>query len=563
MGNFADLGINIPYGETGAEIRCICPQCTPTRKPQNQKEKDLCVNTEKGTWICQHCGWAGGLKETTDKDPVYTKPAYKPSELPKTLIEYFQKRGISENTLKKCNIGYLPRLGNTPGAIMFPRYKNKEVVAIKYRTFDKRMWQSKNPEPCFYNHDGAIASNRDVLIIVEGEPDCLAVIECGKDNVVSVPDGAPTPNAKNLTKALKFLDDGLIDRFQQFIIATDNDDPGQFLANELTKKLGVHRCLKVEYPAGCKDLNDVLVQFGKDALLRAVDKAKPFPVDGLYSVVDVYQSVIDLYRQGLRKGLSTGWQAIDEYYTVRTCELTIVTGIPGSGKSTWLDNLVVNLNQKHGWKIAFCSPENWPVARHVASIIEKFVKKPFATSSIYSTRMSESEALDAMALMDKEFFFIQMTDDEMNISNILNVMHAAISRHGVKGIVLDPWNELEYRRPIGKTETEFVSEALGQIRRFARLNDVHVWIVAHPTKMRKNEDGTYPVPTLYDCSGSANFYNKADNGISIYRRNGKNYETEVWIQKIRFKEVGKIGSVGLHFSSDCGIYHETQKGVVK
>jgi twinkle protein len=238
--------------------------------------------------------------------------------------------------------------------------------------------------------------------------------------------------------------------------------------------------------------------------------------------------------------------------------MTVLTGIPGSGKSTWLDALAVNLYLQHEWKIAFCSPENWPVQRHMASIAEKLVEKPFAAATPSCPRMSEEELRRAMEEVNGAFFWTQLPDDEMNIDGVLEVMQAAISRHGVKGVVLDPWNELEYNRPAHLSETQFVSEALGKIRRFARMNNVHVWIVAHPQKLRKNEDGTYPVPRLYDISGSAHWFNKADNGIAVYRKDPKGNDVEVYVQKIRFREVGQIGRIDMRFIKDSGTFIEVE-----
>ena len=547
METYQDYNIEIPPGATG-NIHVVCPECTHTRRPANQKKRDLSVNVDEGTWLCHHCGWPGGLK----KGPLkYHRPEYKPKPAGDKLTALMEERGISKNTADLCHVGY------ENGAIMFPRYKNGLVVGIKYRKPDKTMWQSKNPEPCFYNYDMARKSGGDALIIVEGEIDCLTCVEAGFRNVVSVPDGAPSPNTKNLDGKLHFLKDNLTDQFKKIIIATDADEPGLFLRDELAKRIGAHKCFRVEYPYECKDLNDVMMTFDKKRVRTVVESAKPVPIDGLYSPGDMREAVLSLYDEGLKRGLSTGWGAVDEYYTVRTCEMTIITGIPGSGKSTWLDALTYNMNRQHGWKIAYCSPENWPVSRHVANIAEKHVKRSFIDTP-YSVirRMSRAELESAISKMDGNFFFTQLSDNDMSIENILSVMQAAISRHGVKGIVLDPWNELEHHRPANKNESEFVSEALGKIRRFARLNNVHVWIVAHPVKLKRNEDGTYPVPRLYDISGSAHFYNKADNGIAVYRYKPGIHTVQIHVQKVRFKEIGTLGSCELKFVYDSGTYEE-------
>ncbi len=302
----------------------------------------------------------------------------------------------------------------------------------------------------------------------------------------------------------------------------------------------------------------MLANHGWEALNKVYQRAKPYPIDGLYTTEDVWDAVRDLYQAGLRPGVSTGWPTVDECYTVRTCEMTVVTGIPGSGKSTWLDALTVNLYLEHGWKVAFCSPENWPVQRHIASIAEKLTEKPFAAPTPTAPRMTQQELERAMDEINGAFFFTQLQDKDMHIDGVLDVMQAAISRHGVKGVVLDPWNELEYHRPTNLSETEFVSEALGKIRRFARMNQVHVWIVAHPTKLKRNEDGSYPVPRLYDISGSAHFYNKADNGIAVYRKDPRGNDVEIYVQKIRFREVGQLGRVDMRFIKDSGTFLEIQ-----
>jgi len=299
-----------------------------------------------------------------------------------------------------------------------------------------------------------------------------------------------------------------------------------------------------------------------DALQRTMlSNDRQDSVDGVFAVEDIADQVTELYDQGLSPGFSTGWSSVDEYYTVRTGEFSIITGMPGSGKTTWLDHLTVNMWRLHGWHFAFCSPENWPISRHAAHISEKIIGKPFSKSERFTNRMTRDELRYATELMNGSFWFSQLKENSMSVEVILQAMERLVQQHQIHGLVLDPWNELEHRRPANKNESEFISEALGRIRRFARFNNIHVWLVAHPQKLRKGDNGVYPVPTPYDISGSAAFYNKADICLTVHRPKKHDPVTDVHVQKVKFKEVGKRGKASLGFVHDTGTYIDNQHQV--
>jgi len=105
-----------------------------------------------------------------------------------------------------------------------------------------------------------------------------------------------------------------------------------------------------------------------------------------------------LYSFGATPGDSTGWKSLDELYTIKPGQVTVVTGWPGSGKSEWLDCLLVNL-AKFEWRIACYSPENWPVAEHVSKVIEKWIGKPFSVGP--TDRMGYDEVLAATEAIEQ------------------------------------------------------------------------------------------------------------------------------------------------------------------
>lgn len=545
MATFKDFQIFIPNGATG-EIRVRCPKCTPTRKHKN--ERDLSVNIEKGAWTCFHCGWAGALNGRIERDEnprTYSKPIFNQCDLPEDLLKYFDGRGIHSRVLLENSVSH------KDGAIKFPYFKGGECVNIKTRTLDKKFHQEKNAESCLYRFDSLSAN--EPVIICEGEMDALSLCEAGVCNATSVPNGAPAPNAKNYSREFSYLESAMpiLEGCKKVVLAVDNDAPGKVLEQELSRRIGIEKCWRTFFPEGCKDANDVLVKHGKHALAKCIEDSVPYPIEGIYSASDVSDLVMHLYEHGDRSGVATGWPMLDEFYTVQTGQMSIITGIPGSGKSNWLDALMVNLTLRHNWRFAVFSPENWPIERHIQSIIEKLARTPFQGGK---WRMKREEVLEMLQAIDQRFFFLMPPEDQMTVDAVLEKTRVAIFRHGVKGVVIDPWNELEHT--YGQlTETQYISAMLGKIRRFARRNGVHVWIVAHPQKLLKDKDsGCYKPPTMYEISGGANWRNKADVGICVHRPNMNDDITEIYIQKVRFREIGKLGAVQFRYARETGNY---------
>ena len=542
---FSDNGIMVK--RTSGQVKTKCPKCSQERK----KKSDPClsVNIDTGVWNCHNCGWKGGLKKHDFMQEVkYVLPKSRPtiSNYSDGILKYFKDRGISESTLLRNRIGegkeYMPQVSAERNTIHFNYYKESNLINVKYRDGDKNFKLVKDAERILYGLDDL--KDCKEAIIVEGEIDKLSYYEAGFKNCVSVPNGA-----SNLE--CKYLKD-FPDNLERVYIATDNDEPGRKLAEELSRRIGRDICYRVDFKS-FKDSNDVLVSLGKDGVANTLKRAKAYPLDGVLGVDSFDLDIDSLYEDGLCKGDLTGHPTFDTLFSFATSQLTVITGVPTHGKSNWLEHVCMKLASQNGWKFGVFSPEHYPLQLHYSVLAEKFIGKTFRDVSKFE-RMNKSELNHAKNFISSRFNWIRPEGDVFTIDAILESAAGLIKRHGIKGLIIDPYNKIH--APIGtKSETQYINEFLTKLTIFKQKYDIHIFLVAHPRKMMKKDNGLYDVPTLYDIAGSANFYNQVDNGITVYR----NFETEcthVYVQKVKFRHIGELGEAVFKYNLQNGRYHE-------
>lgn len=555
MKTFADFGIDL-NGRSGEEVKTTCPECSHTRKKKNYP--CLNVNTVKEVWHCHHCGWSGGLgsgvlnRSAPPGRRVYPKPEFRPAPMTSKAMEWFATRGITTEVMIRNRISlervWMPQIEDEVTAIAYPYYKGGEVVNIKYRDSQKNFRQVAGAEKILYKYDD-ISDER--TLICEGEMDALSLEVAGFRHAISVPDGAPEVKAQNFEKKFEFLNDERLDKVKQWVLAVDADEPGRKLEDELSRRLGRDKCLHVIWPEDCKDANEVLMKHGAQRLRECIEDAKPFPVEGVFSINDIEDEISNMLEMGMVKGEPTGWESVNTLYTPAPGQWTLVTGIPSMGKSEWLDALTINIAENAGWVFGVCSPENQPISWHAAKLMEKRMNE-----RLVAGRVNQAKFQEAKAWLNEHYHFIM--PEEPSLDSVLAKAKTLIRRHGMKGLIIDPYNELDHtKRKDGVSETEYVSTFLTQMRKFARDNQIHIWLVAHPAKLMKDNKGIYPVPDGYTVSGSAHFYNKADNIIAVHRDlTNPMAATEVHVQKIRSRWLGKRGTAYLQWRSECGRFKE-------
>lgn len=482
------------------------------------------------------------------------------------MMDRLATRGLDPETASRLGLCSLP--GGAGGeALVIPFVRNGEIVRRKYRTFgpDKRFWQDKGGIKCAWNED--CLRDDELLtypvVITEGELDALAAIQAGFPRTISVPDGAPPPGERDL-EALEggakydwikpILPLLTKERAPEIIIAADGDANGAALLHDLSVLLGRARCKFLTYPKArfpdvrgrdrLKDLNEVLEDYASAGVREAVARAQWMRVEGVFRMSELPPLpdpvVYDI-----------GFNLLSENYKMRLGDFAVVTGIPSFGKTTLVNDLVCRVVRKYGVNVAWASFEQTPQRDHRRNLRTWFCDEPVSRTST-SALAAADDWIDA-----RHRFLFPREDEDVTLDWVIERMEGAVVQHGCRIVVLDPWNEMDHLRSRDESLTEYVGRAIKTLKRFARAFQVHLIVVAHPTKQVKDPDGGYRIPTLYDISDSSHWHNKADIGIVVHRDRD---ETIVKVAKSRYHdEIGKPGQVSMAYCHDTRKFTENER----
>ncbi len=541
--DYSNYGINVPSNKIAGEYQTTCPKCSPNRKKKS--DKCLSVNLDKQVWKCHHCNWSGFLKVEMEQK-VYIKPEWKnKTELSNKVVKWFEDRKISQVTLKVYKITegleFMPQAGKEMNTIQFNYFDvDNQLINIKYRTGNKHFKLHKGSQLAFYGLN--LIDFNEPIFITEGEIDALSLFEAGKKNVLSVPNGA-NANQEYLNHVADHIQNTPL-----FYLCLDNDLPGRKLKDELSERLGKERCKVVEFK-DCKDANECLIKYGIQGIIESIQDAKEFDIVGVYTIKDYSNEIDDLYENGLDEGLTIGHPTFDKFIRFVKGYITTITGIPNHGKSDFLDEIILRLFMTYGWKGAYYSPENKPTKLHFSKLARKITGKSWNGYG----RMTMFEVNQVKEILDKKIWFIKPEND-FSLNSILNHVKQLHLRYGLDFFVIDAWNKLEHKYT--DNESKYVGIALDELGKFCEYNNIHCFLVAHPTKIKKDDKTRqFEVPNLYSISGSANFFNKTDNGLCVYRDFDQNL-THVYIQKVKFSHWGGIGMSTFQYQLESGRYQE-------
>lgn len=466
--------------------------------------------------------------------------------------DWLEGRGIDPELAEKFGLHTVMREGFNWLAV--PYVEHGKTVNHKYRvTSDKSQQRMDQGAPLtLLNHDCLLDESlaSTPLIITEGEWDLLATMTSGKRRVVSVPNGAPgrASDDQELAEGARYAwfwrHEAALAKVKQVILAVDNDEAGTALAADLCRLFGPERCLFVEYPEDCKDPNDVVKFHGHNRLVELLDAAKPYPVKGLYALDDFPE-------QPAYSTWPTGIEQLDKLFQIVPRTFTVATGYAGQGKTSFLMWIIANLIRR-GVHVTVASFET-----DIKPIFHRKLRAAILNAAEFTRHEpKEREWADSMIRRHLAIISHSPTDDEdsLSIEDVLELGRASVIRNGTRVLIIDPWNEIDHRRKNDESETDYTGRAIRMIKRFAKQNDVAVWVIAHPSKPMNKIGGKATLPGLYDISGSANWANKADYGIVFQIKSREFWTSTIACTKVRMGLPGSMGQILVQFDPNSSGY---------
>ena len=397
-----------------------------------------------------------------------------------------------------------PKLGV---AVAFPyRAKEGEVSAAKFRTVDKRWSSTSGVTRGLYNAE-ALAGAKDLpIVITEGEIDCLTVIQSGFHRAVSLPDGWTEQG--NKTECLVASEKALRNS-PCVIVAGDADKAGESLPRAIANILKGHPVRYVTWPDGCKDANDVLMAFGEGEVAACLNASKLMDPRGGFIT-----GISDMPPMSRRRVLRTGQAQADYRVAFELGAISVGTGSPGSGKSTFTTWAAHHVAERENVRIGMMGFETHPhrTRDHLSRLS---TGRPWDDLDAKG-RQSVADRLD------QQWRIVHRTyeDGGHTLGWLLEMIETLAVRDGCKLIIVDPWNELEHLPEPGENMTSYINFALQQVRVAAERLEAHICLIAHPRKMPT--DGKPRPPTGYDVADSAAFANKPSLGFTVHQEREDN-----------------------------------------
>lgn len=465
------------------------------------------------------------MQEPTDnyRIEIKEKPEFHLGDLKDFQRDYLKKRGLSDDTIRDF------MLGDHQNNIGFPYLNNGEITGIKLKNMkgNKPKYLSVTGSDFgLYNKD--FLNQEEPLVITEGEIDCMSVYEAGYKNVVSVGTGG-----SSLDKLFR-QEEKLLQGFKALIIFSDVDEVGKAMRKAFLDKFGyLVKFPDVEQYKGCKDANEILLQHGKEQILKVI-KSASVKIEGLVNAADDIPH--DISTIG-KKHIPTGIPSID--YAINdlgSAEVSLITGRSNSGKSTYISQIIANAIDKN-FKVFLVAGEG-TIPILINNLYQNVIggnpryydikqvnKRSFKVAKPFVVEALKKWHGDRFTLFSKGESKLKTTDE------LLSMMAQQIKNNKPDLVVIDNlMSVLSVEKVSEKYEKQ--GDFMEHLLMLAKTENCHITLVLHPNKeVRKG--GSLEMENI---SGSSDLYNKSDVILAVKRNydEDEEHDGEISILKNRY-----------------------------
>ena len=436
----------------------------------------------------------------------FKKPEKKGILPSRKCYAYLATRGISEATARLFKVVDAKVFNHETkaevDAIAFPYLRDNETLQIKRlgleRNGNKKIIMAEaDCEPCLFGWQAISNSERNMVVLCEGEIDAMTIHQYGLP-ALSVPFGGGA-GAKQQWIDYEYEN---LERFEEIFICMDSDEAGQLAAKEIATRLGYHRCSFVHLPRACKDANECLMKgVSRDEFIQCIISAEKLDPTELKRAGDFKQGVIDAFFAPEQYMFTSSIEGLAEKLKFRSHEVTAVNGVNGHGKSQLVGNFSLDAI-KSGLRVCIASLELRP-----AILLKRLVRQGICTPS--------PEREDVEKIMDKlnDSLWVFNVTGKAKTERLLTVFKYAHKRYGVKVFIIDSL------MMCGMAEDDYNGQKafIEQLCDFKNQNDVHVFLVTHP---RKGESEEKPVGKM-DVKGTGAITDLLDNLVTVWRNKKK------------------------------------------
>lgn len=607
--DWKDLGIELKNHGNGKHYT-TCPQCSHTRTKKNVPCLTVNVEPNNNWFHCNHCSFEGNLEVLTlrqeKSNKLYQKariPKVLPEVYSKPVMDFLKKRGISPGIIQAKGVFEINLFHEPVPTLAIPYKRQGVLFNVKYRRLDydrmitypdgSEKYLAKNfnmslddgAEYIYYGLNDLNPEYKD-LIICEGEIDRWTWLESMIEaNVLSVPNGAPNVNDKDIEKKMAFARDSWVinnvyNKHDRVFLSTDDDGPGKRLCEELAAIIGKDKCYIIKY-GGRKDINEVHAGAGEhppmgiSGVIKCFESAEPYPVRGIITIDSALDKLMMLAEKKEQKGFTIGDVIVDKYISIQPPLMMVTTGIPGQGKTSWWRWYAAKQAMKNNLKFAAFPPDSRPVEREYARLAEIYVGKRWEKNKPWS--MSEQQRTRAIDWIRDHFIIVNPDEKNHELLKALNgnkvgektwdslfwYFENLKKKHGIFGYWIDAYNKVEHQKPKDMTDEAYIGKNLDMIIKFNTNFDLFSNIIAHPTKLERKDPNYFP-PDLYNIKGSSAWFERTDIGATIYRKKyekvrcggtdkkpeykwerNNQFPTDIIITKQKFSELGEEGDFSM------------------